>query len=78
MSKNGIGDACSTADIIDCLLVVYLWSTSGLVVSQTATDHYRMLSNALMDGMVWMGLDLRRHLFYEHRSVVLINFVSNF
>ena len=39
MCINGIRDACSTVDIIDCLLVVYLWSTCGLVVPQNATDH---------------------------------------
>ena len=26
-------------------LPVYLWSTSGLVVPQTATDHHRMVLN---------------------------------
>ena len=54
MSKNGIGDACSTADIIDCLLV-YLWSTSGLLVPQTATDHHGMLLNA--NAIVYTGLN---------------------
>ena len=49
--NKGIRDAFSTVDITDCHrlpLVVYLWSTCGLVVSHTVTDHHRMLLNALI------------------------------
>ena len=36
--KKGIRDACCTADISIAVEVVYWWSSSGLLVPQTATD----------------------------------------